>query len=181
MTEFFLELLSEDIPPKLQVHARENIKISLEKHLTDKSIKFNSSKSFSTSKRLVFFFDGLPEKLEQKAKVLKGPKIDAPKTALEGFIKSNNLNESDIFEKEIEKGKFYFAKTKSKTINVAEEFEYIIPIVLKNYSWKKAMKWSTHDLSWARPLKSILALFNNKVVNFSFFHLKSNNVTFHCF
>ena len=71
MIEFFLELLSEDIPPKLQVHARENIKISLEKHLADKGIKFNSSKSFSTPKRLVFVIDGIPEKIEQKKKILK--------------------------------------------------------------------------------------------------------------
>jgi len=39
------------------------------------------------------------------------------------------------------------------------------------------MKWSSYDLSWGRPLKSIIALFNNKLVNFNFFHLKSRDLT----
>jgi len=41
------------------------------------------------------------------------------------------------------------------------------------------MKWSTHELNWGRPLKSILTLFNNKIVNFNFFHLKSGDQTFY--
>ena len=39
------------------------------------------------------------------------------------------------------------------------------------------MKWSSHDLSWGRPLKSIVALFNNNKIDFSFYHLRSNNLT----
>ena len=39
------------------------------------------------------------------------------------------------------------------------------------------MKWATYDLSWGRPLKSIIALFNNEVVNFNFFHLQSGSFT----
>ena len=39
------------------------------------------------------------------------------------------------------------------------------------------MKWSVYDLSWGRPLKSIIALFNNKIINFNFFHLQSGNLT----
>ena len=75
-------------------------------------IGFKSSKSFSTPKRLVFVIDGIPKKIQQKSKIIKGPRIDAPQVALEGFLKSNQLNKSDIYEKEIEKGKFYFANTK---------------------------------------------------------------------
>ena len=52
-----------------------------------------------------------------------------------------------------------------------------MPETLKSYSWKKSMKWSIYNLNWGRPLKSIIALFNNKVINFDFFHLKSGNFT----
>ena len=97
--------------------------------------------------------------------------------ALDGFIKSNNLNKSDIYKKNIEKGEFYFANTKPKVINVLEELQFIVPECASSYSWKKSMKWSVYDLNWGRPLKSIIALFNNKVINFNFFHLQSNNFT----
>ena len=177
MAELFIELLSEEIPAKLQVDARRRIKEMLEEKLKKKEINFKFSKSFSTPKRLIFFIDGLPEKIEEKGKVIKGPKVDAPKIALEGFIKSNNLSKSDVYKKEIEKGEFYFAQTKSKTIDILKELQLIIPETLKTYSWKKSMKWSSYDLNWARPLKSIISLFNNKIINYDFFHLQSGNLT----
>ena len=127
---------------------------------------------------MFFFIDGIPEKIEQKGKLIKGPRTEAPKEALEGFVKSNNLNKSNVYKKKIEKGEFYFATTKSKTIDILKELQIIIPETLQTYSWKKSMKWSTYDLSWGRPLKSIITLFNNKVINFDFFHLRSNNFTF---
>jgi len=178
MAELFVELFSEEIPSKLQIDARQKIKQMFEERLHKKEIKFNSSKSFSTPKRLVFVIDGILEKIEQKKKILKGPKVGAPQVALDGFIKSNNLNKADIYKKNIEKGEFYFANTKPRVINLIDEFEFIIPEILQSYSWKKSMKWSVYDLSWGRPLKSIIALFNNKVINFNFFHLQSNNLTF---
>ena len=177
MAELFIELFSEEIPSKLQINAREKIKQAIEERLNKKEIKFNSSRSFSTPQRLVFVIDGISEKIIQKQKVIKGPKTGAPQAAIDGFIKSNNLNKPDIYKKNIEKGEFYFAKTKLKVVNILEELKSIIPETLRDYSWKKSMKWSNHDLSWGRPLKSIIALLDNKVINFNFFHLQSSNLT----
>ena len=177
MAELFIELFSEEIPAKLQIDARQKIKQMINERLQKKEINFKSSKSFSTPNRLVFVIDGVPEKIEQKKKIIKGPKADAPQTALDGFIKSNNLSKSEIYKKNIEKGEFYFAETKPKVINILKELQLIIPETLQSYSWEKSMKWSIYDLSWGRPLKSIIALFNNKVINFDFFHLQSSNLT----
>ena len=177
MAELFIELFSEEIPSKLQVDARYKIKHKIEEKLNKSDIRFNSSKSFSTPKRLIFFIDGMPENIEESKKILKGPKTSAPQIAIDGFIKTNNLNKSDVYKKKIEKGEFYFAETKPKVISVFEELKLIIPEVLNDYSWKKSMKWSNYDLNWGRPLKSVLALFNNKVVNFNFFHLVSSDIT----
>ena len=178
MAELFIELFSEEIPSKLQVDARQKIKQFFDERLQKKEIKFSSSKSFSTPKRLVFVIDGISEKIEQKEKILKGPKVGTPQIALDGFIKSNNLQNSDVYKKHVEKGEFYFANTKPRTIDVLEELRFIVPDVLQSYSWKKSMKWSNYDLKWGRPLKSIIALFNNKIINFNFFHIQSNNLTF---
>ena len=177
MAELFIELFSEEIPAKLQIDARQKIKQMIDEKLQKKEINFKSSKTFSTPKRLVFFIEGIPEKIEQKKKIIKGPKVDAPQTALEGFIKSNNLSKLDIYKKNLEKGEFYFAEIKPKVIDILKELQSIIPEALQSYSWKKSMKWSVYDLSWGRPLKSIIALFNNKVINFNFFHLQSGDLT----
>ena len=177
MAELFVELFTDEIPARLQIDARQKIKQAIEKSLKKREIGFKSSKSFSTPKRLVFVIEGIAEKTKQKKKIIKGPKVGVSQEALDGFIKSNSLSESDVYKKKIEKGEFYFAETKSKTIDILKELQSIIPVSLQAYSWKKSMRWSVYDLSWGRPLKSIIALFNNKVINFNFFHLKSNNLT----
>ena len=177
MAELFIELFSEEIPAKLQIDARQKIKQMINEKLQKKEINFKSSESFSTPNRLVFVVDGIPEKIEQKKKIIKGPKVDSPQVALEGFLKSNNLKKGNLYKKKIEKGEFYFAETKPKSLDVFKELQLIIPETLQNYSWKKSMKWSIYDLSWGRPLKSIIALFNNKVINFNFFPLQSSNLT----
>ncbi len=78
MAELFIELFSEEIPAKLQKDAREKIKQTLDEKLKKKGINFKSSKSFSTPKRLVFFLEGIPEKIKQAGKIIKGPKVGAP-------------------------------------------------------------------------------------------------------
>ena len=121
MSNFFLELFSEEIPSSLQKEARKEI-LKLFKESFDKlNINFKSHKSYSTPKRLDIFFDGVPEKIEQKALTIKGPKVDAPKIALEGFLRSNNLVPLDIFEQDTNKGRFFFAKTRAKNILVKQE------------------------------------------------------------
>ena len=168
MPELFIELFSEEMPPKLQVDAREKIKEFIDEKLKKMQINFKSSKSYSTPKRLVLIIDGLPKNITSNKKTIKGPITNAPQAALEGFIKSNKLNKKDVYKKKIEKGEFYFAELKAQKIDILKELQTIIPEVLKNYSWKKSMKWSTYDLNWGRPLRGIVALFNNKIVNFSF-------------
>jgi len=178
MAELFIELFSEEIPAKLQIDARQKIKQNIDERLQKKEIHFKSSKSFSTPTRLVFVLDGIPEKIEQKKKIIRGPKVGAPQTALDGFIKSNNLNKLNVYKDKIEKGEFYFAEIKPKVIDILKELESIIPEALSTYSWKKSMKWSTYDLSWGRPLKSIIAIFNDKLINFKFFHIHSSNLIY---
>ena len=161
MAELFIELFSEEIPAKLQIDAREKIIKIINENLQKRDINFGASKSYSTPKRLVFVIDDVPENIEQKKRILKGPKTSAPQSALEGFIKTNSLNQSDVYKKNIEKGEFYFAEIKPKKINVFRELQSLIPESLKSYSWKKSMKWSIYDLNWGRPFKSIITVFNN--------------------
>ncbi|MDC0059901.1 glycine--tRNA ligase subunit beta, partial [Pelagibacteraceae bacterium] len=127
MSELFIELFSEEIPARLQIEARTKIKQNINERLEKKEINFKSSKSFSTPKRLVFIIDGIPETIKQKKKIIKGPKVEAPQAALDGFIKSNALSKSEIYKKKIEKGEFYFATKQPVAINVLKELEVIIP------------------------------------------------------
>ena len=175
MSEFLLELYSEEIPHGLQIDCRTNLEASFQKKLEDHNIKYKHINVFSTPSRLCVHIEGLPTNLLLEAKEIKGPKVGSPEQALEGFLKSNKLDKKDVFEKEIDKGKFYFAKTKQQKIDLQTLFATQVPEILKTLNWKKSMRWSNHSLSWGRPLKSILCLFDKHPVVFDFHHLKSSN------
>lgn len=178
MSEFFLELFSEEIPSSLQKSLRVNLLHSFNELFEEKSISFKKSSSYSTPNRLIIVFEGLQKKIVLKAEEVKGPNINAPEMALEGFMRSNNIFKKDLIKKKNEKGEFYFFKTKSKKFNTHNLLEEFVPLVLQKIQWKKSMKWGEFDLNWGRPLKSILAIFDKKKLNFNFHHLISSNSTF---
>ena len=178
MSEFFLELFSEEIPSSLQKSLRENLLDSFNKLFDEKSISFKKNLSYSTPNRLIIAFEGLQKKIVLKTKEIKGPNINAPEMALEGFMRSKNMLKKDLFRKKTDKGEFYFFKTKSQKLNTHDLLEEFVPLVLQKIQWKKSMKWGEFDLNWGRPLKSILAIFDKKKLTFSFHHLTSSNSTF---
>jgi glycyl-tRNA synthetase beta chain len=178
MSEFFLELFSEEIPSSLQKSLREELLNSFIKEFNEKSISFKKSSSFSTPNRLVILFEGLQKQITLKSEEIKGPNVKAPEVALEGFIRSNNINKKDLFKQTIDKGEFYFFKTKSKKLNTQDLLEQLVPSILQKIQWKKSMRWSDFNLNWGRPLKSILAIFDKKNLTFNFHHLTSSNSTF---
>ena len=178
MSDFFLELFSEEIPSSLQKNLREDLLESFNKLFGEKFISHKKSSSFSTPNRLIVLFEGLQKQIVLKSEEVKGPNVNAPEVALEGFMRSNSISKEDLFKKKIDKGEFYFFNIKSKKLNTHNLLEELVPLVLQKIQWKKSMKWGEFDLNWGRPLKSILAVFDKKKLTFDFHHLTSSNSTF---
>jgi glycyl-tRNA synthetase beta chain len=178
MSDFFLELFSEEMPSSLQKNLRQDLLINFNKMFEEKLISFRKSSSYSTPNRLIIVVEGLQKQMVLKSEEIKGPNTSAPQIALEGFMRSNNISQKDLFKKKIDKGEFYFFKTKSKKLNTHNLLEEFVPLILKKIQWKKSMKWGEFNLNWGRPLKSILALFDKKKLIFNFHHLNSSNTTF---
>ena len=175
MAELLLELYSEEIPPSLQIGARDQLKFLIENSLKEKRIKFKNLQVYSSPTRLTLFVQDIPLKTKIAAQEIRGPKVGSPEEILEGFAKSKNQTRKDLFEKITEKGKFYFIKLKAKNLLVEESLKTILPKSLASISWKKSMKWSDYNLMWGRPLRSIFAMFNGKKINFEFDHLQTTD------
>ena len=178
MAEFFLELFSEEIPAKLQRNLREKMLEEFQNFFSSKSINSKKNFSLSTPNRMIIVFEGLDKQIKITSEETRGPKTNAPEQALEGFLRSNKIEEKDLYKRNTEKGEFYFFKSKAKTLNTQDLLTEFIPKLLENYQWKKSMRWGEFDLIWGRPLKSILSVFDNKTINFKFHHIASSNSTF---
>ena len=178
MAEFFLELFSEEVPASLQKNARQNVLESFNKLFEEKNLSFKKSLSHSVPNRLVILFEDLQKQSIQQKEEIRGPNINSPDEALNGFLKSNNLKKNEVFKKKTGKGEFYFFNKPEKIIETKEVLETNVPIILNKINWKKSMRWGEYELNWGRPLKSILGIFDYKTLIFKFHHLQSSNVTF---
>ena len=178
MSEFFLELFSEEIPAGLQKSLREKIIDDFKNSFDQRSIKSKKSFSLSSPNRMVIVFEGLDKLIQIESEEIRGPKTEAPEQALKGFIRSNKIEKKNLYKKKTEKGEFYFYKTQSKSLKTHDFLIDLIPKILGNYQWKKSMKWGKFDLNWGRPLKSILSVFDKKIIKFDFHHIVSSNTTF---
>ena len=99
MSDFFLELFSEEIPSFLQKNLRQDLLESFNKLFGEKFISFKKSTSYSTPNRLIILFEGLQKQIVLKSEEIKGPNINAPEVALEGFMKSNDIFKKDLVKK----------------------------------------------------------------------------------
>ena len=179
MSEFFLELFSEEIPPNLQISARENLISNFTSFFEQKKINYHKNYSaLSTPNRLIIYFESIQNEVIENSKEIKGPNINVSDEALKSYLSSNKITKDKIFKKKIDKGEFYFYRVPKKKFKTKSLLEENIPDLLTKIRWKKSMKWGTYDLYWGRPLKSIMAIFDRSTLKFNYHHLISSNKTF---
>lgn len=177
MAQLLLELFSEEIPAKMQLVASQQLQKSAKAALQEKGIECEEIKSFVTPNRLVLLINGLPESIKASTEEKRGPRVDAPQKAIDGFLKSTGLKQDQLEQRKTDKGEFYFAVSKHKAQPIGKVLTDSLSHILANFSWSKSMKWGRHDVRWVRPLHSILCILDCKVLPVHYGHIKASNVT----
>lgn len=183
MTDFLLEVLSEEIPASMQKSAAENFSKIAAEILAKNNLIFENAqiKTFITPRRLTLFIHNLQSSQKIPAVKKMGPKLTADKKAVEGFLRANGLSS----ESELEKidGAYVFNKPASE-IQTAEILKNSLsPILNKMVSaWPKLMRWDIEGTvdqpKWIRPIRNIAAMFGDEILEVEFAGVKSNNLTF---
>ena len=176
MSDFLLEFYSEEMPASFLEDSANNIKNLLKNRFLKENIHTQKEYCFFTPKRITLIFNDVRLELKKTKDLIKGPSYSAPDIAIIGFAKSFNTVKEKLIVSETDRGKYYFFKNDIKP-NILNLLTSILETELKRITWKKSMKWANHNLRWARPLKNILCIFNNKKVAFSLEHLNSNDFT----
>jgi glycyl-tRNA synthetase beta chain len=168
MPELLLELLSEEIPARMQARAAEDVKRLVADKLRDAGLGFEKAESFATPRRLVLAIEGLPSQQPDTVDERRGPRVGAPEQAISGFLKSAGLDSLDRCEqRDTGKGVFWFARVVRSGIGTRDALPSLLGEALGGFPWPKAMRWAGNDLSWVRPLQGIVLLLDGSVVPFS--------------
>jgi glycyl-tRNA synthetase beta chain len=177
MAELLLELFSEEIPARMQSKAAEDLKSIITNALVDAGLTYEGAQVHATPRRLVLSVEGLNAKAADTSEERKGPRIDAPQPAIDGFLKSTGLRLDQLTIQEDKKGKSYIAIIKKSGRAATDVIAEIVPHMVRNFPWPKSMRWGSGTLRWIRPLQSILCTFDGEVVPFEVEGIKSGNST----
>ena len=178
MAEFLFEILSEEIPARMQVRAGVDLSKALTVGLEKAGLTVENAQVFTGPRRLTFVAD-LPLRSPDVSEERKGPRVGSPERALEGFMKAAGL--SDISEAQIrtdpKKGEFYVAVMESAGRNTDTILQELIPDVVNNFPWPKSMKSGGSSFRWVRPLRGLIVLFGGAVVDVTVGGITSSNTT----
>lgn len=169
MPDLLLELFSEEIPARMQRGAGRDLERLLVSALSDRGLLFEGVKSFSGPRRLTLAITGLPARQSDVREEIKGPKVDAPPAAIEGFLRKTGLTRDQLSVQPSPKGDVYIAVIERAGRDTATVLAEIIPGAMGALAWPKSMRWIPGVTTrWVRPLHGILATFDGVVVPFEF-------------
>ncbi|MEQ8666334.1 MAG: glycine--tRNA ligase subunit beta [Rhodospirillales bacterium] len=162
MPELLLEILSEEIPARMQVRAADDLKRLVTEGLKAAGLAFDNPRTFVTPRRLTFVADGIPDATPDISEERRGPRADAPEKAIEGF-KGSLPDGTAIEERETPKGMFLFANVEKKGEPAGEVIGAMLGEILSQFPWPKSMRWGIGQLRWVRPLHRASFLFAGEV------------------
>jgi len=188
MPDLLLELLSEEIPARMQARAAEDLRRAVTDRLVEAGLVYDGAKAFVTPRRLALTVQGVPVRQPDRREEKKGPRVGAPEQAVAGFLKAAGLK--SLAEAKVQpdkKGDFYVAVIDKPGRPALDVISEILPEVIKSFPWPKSMRWGAQSknpgaLNWVRPLHSILATFGPEtedpdIVPFTVDGIAAGNVT----
>jgi glycyl-tRNA synthetase beta chain len=165
MPELLLEILTEEIPARMQARASLDFVRLAQERLGKSGLVPRETRSFVTPRRLTFWAEGVsaaqPTVLEER----RGPRVGAPEAAIQGFLKSNGIASlQDCEERDTGKGIFYFAQIRRHGGPTSTILPGLLGSLLADFPWPRSMRFPTMPFRWVRPITSVLALFNGAVI-----------------
>lgn len=162
MPDLLFEARSEEIPAGLQANAAKQVEALLPKALGEAGLPYNTIMVHHTPRRLIAIITGLPGEKPAQSVEKRGPRVDAPAAALEGFLSANKVSVEALEKRATDKGTFYFLNQHSPAQPLASILPQLLTNVLLGITWAKSQTWGAYTLKWGRPVRSVLAFLDNK-------------------
>jgi len=160
MADFLLELLSEEIPARMQAKARNELARLFAECTGEAGLSTGAIDVFSTPRRLALIARDVAEATEASREEVKGPRTSAPQQALEGFLRKSGLAKDQLEER----NGVYFAVIERAGRPASEILGDTIRRIVADFAWPKSMRWGDGSLRWVRPLHSIVAILGEEIV-----------------
>lgn len=175
--DFLLELGTEELPPKLLPKLSKALTDNLKAELKTLKLDFSAVESFATPRRLAVLVHNLQLQQDDQLIERKGPAVNAPDQAVDGFAKSCGVSKSELEQKALGKAVYYFFNKEQKGLKTKCLLQQVVDAAIKNIPIAKPMRWGDSDIQFARPAHWLVMLLGEEIVNANIMGLTSNNIT----
>ncbi len=165
--ELLLELLSEEIPARMQRRAIADLKTHLDEWLQAHRIRgVEAIHGYVTPRRLTVIAYGIPERQPPRKEERRGPRVGSPQQAIDGFLRSAGIASIEQCEvRATDRGEFYFAVIERPGRAAADALPDLIYSTISDVAWPKSMRYPASSLRWVRPLNSVICLLDGAVLS----------------
>lgn len=174
------EIGTEEIPAFDLAGAVKQLTTMVPSLLDDAAIPHGAVKIFSSPRRLIVIAEEIPEATEEKNEVFKGPSAKIafdtegnPTKAAQGFARGKGVDPSSLV---VEDG-YVYARTHTPSVNVASLLSSVLNKIIHGLSWPRSQRWGVQSEYFTRPVRWIVALFGNEVIDFTFAGLVAGRTT----
>src|SRR5437867_2415749 len=176
--ELLLELLSEEIPARMQRRAIDDLTALVRDKLAAAEIPAQALRGYVTPRRLTVIADGIPPRQPDRSEERRGPRLGAPQPALDGFLRGAGLASIEQCElRDTGRGEFYFAMIARPGRPAGEVLPELLHAAIAELPWPKSMRYPAASLRWVRPLASVICLFDGQVLPLSLGQVPVGRVT----
>ena len=163
MPNLLIELFSEEIPARMQRRAAEDLKKLITNGMVDAGLTYAGAAAISTPRRLTLAVEDVLSESPTVREERKGPRVDAPEKAIEGFLRGAGLSKDQLEVRDEKKGQVYFATIEKPGRPAAAIIAEVLEHAIRNFPWPKSMRWGAGSLRWVRPLHSIICVLSDDV------------------
>ncbi len=164
MPELLIELFCEEIPARMQARGAEDFLRLMSEACAAEGLTLANPIAHHGPRRITLVAEA-PAATEAVREERRGPRVDAPPKAIEGFLAAGGIALEALEKRDTGKGVYYFLSIERPGRAAAEVIGAALPAVLRKFPWPKSMRWGgAGDFTFARPLRRILCLFDGKVV-----------------
>lgn len=181
---YLLEIGVEELPAAYIGNALEQMKKNAIKLFKEEKVKYEDIEVYATPRRLTMIVKNIEENKGVEQLKIKGPtkriSFDDngnPTKALLGFMKSQNVDQSDIDIIDFKGEEYVYASVTKEAKSLVEIIQLNMADFIKSINFPKTMRWGGKNIRFARPIRWIVSILDDQIVEFDFEGIPISNIT----
>jgi len=178
------EIGMEECPARFVAPARADLARLTAEALREARLVHGEVRAYATPRRLAVVVEGVADRQADLEAEVKGPPariaFDAtgqPTKAAVGFAANQGVAVDELVVKETEGGSYVFALKREAGLSAEEVLPGVLSGVAAGLKFPKSMRWNESGVRFARPIRWIVALLGERVLDLQFAGVRAGNVT----